>query len=220
MLLVNRDCMDFMAELEDSSVDLVVTDPPYGKGIKMNRRKHKDKLCEMIANDDSLNIVRQCIPELYRILKPNSACFMFMSQNKITEVEPMLTDAGFKIKNRIIWDKCVHGVGDLRGSFGSQWEVVFLAVKGRPLIRGKRFNDIWRFPRISSQKMLHMNQKPVELLERMITSFSDEDNLVFDPFTGSGSTGEACANTNRRFIGCEIDPYFANVARQRLVDKL
>ena len=209
-----------MAELDDGSVDLVVTDPPYGKAIKMNRRKHKDKLCEMIVNDDSLNIVRHCIPELYRILKPNSACFMFMSQNKIAEVEPMLTDAGFKIKNRIVWDKMNHGVGDLQGAFGSQWEVIFLAVKGRPLIRGKRFNDIWRFPRIASHKMLHMNQKPVELLERMITSFSDENDLVFDPFMGSGSTGEACANTNRRFIGCEIDPYFANVAHQRLVDKL
>ena len=212
--------MEFMAELDDGSVDLVVTDPPYGKAIKMNRRKHKDKLCEMIANDDSLNIVRHCIPELYRILKPNSACFMFMSQNKIAEVEPMLTDAGFKIKNRIVWDKMNHGVGDLKGSFGSQWEVIFLAVKGRPLIRGKRFNDIWRFPRIASQKMLHMNQKPVELLERVITSFSDESDLVFDPFMGSGSTGEVCRNTNRRFIGCEIDPYFAKVARQRLVDKL
>ena len=212
--------MEFMAELDDGSVNLVVTDPPYGKANKMKRRKNKDKLCEMIANDDSLDIVQRCIPELYRILKPNSAMFMFMSPTKIAEVEPMLTDAGFTIKNRIVWDKINHGTGDLRGSFGSQWEVAFLAVKGRPLIRGKRFNDIWRFPRIASQKMLHMNQKPVELLERMVTSFSDENDLVFDPFMGSGSTGEACRNTNRRFIGCEIDPYFANVARQRLVDKL
>lgn len=219
MLLVNRDCIDFMAELENGSVDLVVTDPPYGKAIKMNRRKNKDKLCEMITNDDSLDIVRRCIPELYRILKPDSAMFMFMSPNKIAEVEPWLIDAGFKIKNRIVWDKMNHGVGDLQGAFGSQWEVAFLAVKGRPLIRGKRFNDIWQFPRIASQKMLHMNQKPVELLERMILSFSDENNLVFDPFMGSGSTGEACRNTNRRFIGCEIDPYYIKVAGNRLVDK-
>lgn len=211
--------MEFMAELDDGSVNLVVTDPPYGKANKMKRRKNKDKLCEMIANDDSLDIVQRCIPELYRILKPNSAMFMFMSPSKIAEVEPMLTDAGFMIKNRIVWDKLNHGTGDLRGSFGSQYEVAFLAVKGRPVIRGKRWSDVWQFPRIASQKMLHMNQKPVELLERMITSFSDENDLVFDPFMGSGSTGEACANTNRRFIGCEIDPYFVNVARQRLVDK-
>lgn len=122
--------MEFMAELDDGSADLVVTDPPYGKAIKMNRRKHKDKLCEMIANDDSLNIVRLCIPELYRILKPNSAMFMFMSPNKIADVEPWLIDAGFKIKNWIVWDKMVHGVGDLMGSFGSRWEVVFFGSKG------------------------------------------------------------------------------------------
>lgn len=94
-----------------------------------------------------------------------------------------------------------------------------MAVKGRPLIRGKRWSDVWQFPRIASQKMLHMNQKPVELLERMILSFSDENNLVFDPFMGSGSTGVACQQTNRNFIGCEIDPYYFEVASHRLVDK-
>lgn len=218
-MLLNSDCIDFMAELYDSSVDLVVTDPPYGKSVKMRRRLRKDKLCQMIANDDSLDIVRRCIPELYRILKPDSALFMFMSPSKITEVEPWLINAGFKIKNRIVWDKLIHGTGDLSGSFGSQWEVVFLAVKGRPLIRGKRYNDVWQFSRIASQKMLHMNQKPVEMLERMITSFSDENDLVFDPFMGSGSTGVACQNTNRRFIGCEIDPYYFKIASDRIVDK-
>lgn len=219
MLLINNDCMQYMAELDDSSVDLVVTDPPYGKAIKMNRRKHKDKLCEMIANDDSLDIVQLCIPELYRILKPNSACFMFMSPNKIAEVEPWLIKAGFKIKNLIVWDKMNHGVGDLRGSFGSQWEAVFLAVKGRPLIRGKRWSDVWQYPRISRSKMLHMNQKPVEMLERMILSFSNVGDIVFDPFMGSGSTGVACKETNRDFIGCEIDPHYFEVAGNRLVDK-
>ena len=219
MLLVNRDCMEFMAELDDGSADLVVTDPPYGKAIKMNRRRNKDKLCEMIANDDSLDIVRRCIPELYRVLKPNSAMFMFMSPNKITEVEPWLIEAGFKIKNLIVWDKMNHGVGDLRGSFGSQWEAVFLAVKGRPLIRGKRWSDVWQYPRISRSQMLHMNQKPVEMLERMILSFSNVGDTVFDPFMGSGSTGVACQQTNREFIGCEIDPYYFEVASTRLVDK-
>lgn len=219
-MLLNSDCLEFMAELDDSSVNLVVTDPPYGISFKTNSRKDKtSKLCQMIANDDSLDIVRRSIPELYRILKPDSAIFMFMSPNKIAEVEPLLTSAGFKIKNRIVWDKLNHGFGDLSGSFGSQWEVVFLAVKGRPLIRGKRFNDIWRFPRIASQKMLHMNQKPVEMLERMILSFSDENDLVFDPFMGSGSTGVACQNTNRRFIGCEIDPYYFKIASDRIVDR-
>lgn len=214
--LINGDALKLLPEIATASVDLIVTDPPYGKAIAMNRRKHKDKLCEVIAGDHDLETVRQAVPELFRVLKPNSAMFMFMSPTTMAQVEPWLVGAGFKIKNHIVWDKVAHGVGDLKGSFSSQWECLFLAVKGRPLLRGHRHSDIWRYPRIASQKMLHMNQKPVELLKRCIAEFSDEDNIVLDPFMGSGSTGVAALELNRQFIGVELDSQYYNVATERI----
>lgn len=214
--LAKGDALELLPEINSETIDLIVTDPPYGKAIKMNRRKHKDKLCEVIAGDHDLETARQAIPELFRVLKPNSAMFMFMSPTTMAQVEPWLFDAGFKIKNHIVWDKVAHGVGDLKGSFSSQWECLFLAVKGRPLLRGHRFNDIWRYPRIASQKMLHMNQKPVELLKRCISEFSDEGAIVLDPFMGSGSTGVAALELNRQFIGIELDSQYYNVAAERI----
>ena len=214
--LFNGDALKLLPEIPTASVDLIVTDPPYGKAIAMNRRKHKDKLCEVIAGDYDLETVRQAIPELFRTLKPNTAMFMFMSPTTMAQVEPWLFDAGFKIKNHIVWDKVAHGVGDLKGSFSSQWECLFLAVKGRPLLRGHRHNDIWRYPRIASQKMLHMNQKPVELLKRCINELSNEDNIVLDPFMGSGSTGVAALELNRQFIGMELDSQYYNIATERI----
>lgn len=214
--LINADALKLLPEIPTASIVLIVTDPPYGKAIKMNRRKHKNKLCEVIAGDHDLETVRLAIPELFRILKPNSAMFMFMSPTTMAQVEPWLINAGFKIKNHIVWDKVAHGVGDLKGSFSSQWECLFLAVKGRPLLRGHRHNDIWRYSRIASQKMLHMNQKPVELLKRCISEFSDEDNIVLDPFMGSGSTAVASLELNRRFIGFEVDSEYYNIAHERI----
>lgn len=216
--LVKGDALELLPELDSETIDLIVTDPPYGKAIKMNRRKVKDKLCEVIAGDHDLETVRQVIPELFRVLKPNTAMFMFMSPSTMAQVEPWLIEAGFNIKNHIVWDKAAHGVGDLKGSFASQWECLFLAVKGRPLLRGHRYNDIWRYPRITSKKMLHMNQKPVELLKRCIAEFSDDGAIVLDPFMGSGSTGVAAIEMNRQFIGIEVDSQFYNVAKDRIAD--
>jgi len=133
--LVKGDALELLPEIGSETIDLIVTDPPYGKAIKMNRRKVKDKLCEVIAGDHDLETVRRAIPELFRVLKPNTAMFMFMSPTTMAQVEPWLAQAGFMIKNHIVWDKVAHGVGDLKGSFASQWECLFLAVKGRPLLR-------------------------------------------------------------------------------------
>lgn len=120
------------------------------------------------------------------------------------------------MKNNIVWDKGNTTAGDLAGSYGYQYEVIILAVKGSPKIRGKRHSDLWRFPRVSPDKLLHQNEKPVPLLERMIDSFSDIGDVVLDPFMGSGSTAVACMNMGRSFIGCEIDSGYYEIALNRI----
>ncbi len=212
---VMGDCIELLDRLPAESVDLALTDPPYGIGYRSNRRKdgaHR----RQIANDSDLNIVHRSARRIHRVLKPDSALYMFADRNRQDEVAAVLARAGFRVKNRIIWDKGNHTAGDCRGAFGFRYEILFLAVKGRPLIRGKRHDDIWRFPRVPGQKLAHQNEKPVPLLVQAIEAFSDPGALVIDPFMGSGSTGEACALTGRRFLGCELDPRYFGPTVERL----
>lgn len=109
-----------------------------------------------------------------------------------------------------------HTSGDLTGAFGRRYEVIIYAAKGRPKIRGKRYSDIWECPRVPASREVHQNQKPVELLERAVCSMTDAGATVLDAFMGSGSTGVACVNTGRDFIGIEIDHGYFEVAKKRI----
>lgn len=213
--VVLGDCIELLDALPDESVDLALTDPPYGIGYSSRRRKD-GSFSRQIANDESLNVVARSSRRLYRVLKPDSALYLFASPRRQDAVAVILERAGFRVKNRIVWDKGIHTTGDCRGAFGYRYEILFLAAKGRPLIRGKRHSDVWRFPRVVSQRMAHQNEKPVPLLVQAVESFSDPGALVLDPFMGSGSTGEACAETGRAFLGCELDPRYFGPACERL----
>lgn len=101
-------------------------------------------------------------------------------------------------------------------SFGNQYELMLFLTKGRHLLRGKRRSNIWQFPRVPAKQLLHPAQKPVPLLARAIGASSDYGNLVVDPYAGSGSTGEACKMTGRRFLLGDIDQRKVKTASLRL----
>lgn len=184
------DCIEHLSEMQDESIDIVVTDPPYGISYKTSYRKDKShRFNRGIANDENIDVTCRMIKETYRLMKNDSAMFMFASPRTARFVEEALVDAGFKVKNHIVWSKNNWSAGDLKGAFGYQWELLFLAVKGRPLLRGYRFTDVWEFNKVPHQKAVHQNQKSIDLLIRAIESFSDEGDVVLDPFMGSGSTG-------------------------------
>lgn len=209
------DCTELYRAIPDESVNMALTDPPYGIGYSSRRRKD-GSFSRPIANDESLGIVARSARHLHRILKPDSALYLFASPRKQDAVAIILGRAGFVVKNRIVWDKGHHTAGDCRGAFGYRYEILFLAAKGRPLIRGKRHADVWRFPRVANAHMIHQNEKPTPLLVQAVESFTDPGAIVLDPFMGSGSCGEACAITGRRFLGCELDPRYFEPACERL----
>lgn len=211
------DCVEFMSQLPDESIDMVLTDPPYGMAYKTGMRHDKGhRFTREIVGDRNLDAVERATPHIARLLKDDSACFMFCAWSKQDEVARMLEDCGLRVKNRIVWDKGQTTMGDLTGAFGFQYEVLMFAVKGRPQLRGKRHPDVWRHMKVSQDKLMHQNQKPVPLLERAILSMSDPGDTVLDPFMGSGSTGVACLDTGRDFVGCEIDDGYFEVASGRL----
>ena len=211
------DCLDVMKKIENESIDLIVTDPPYLIKYKTNRRKNKDHdFCSEILNDDNEQLIIDYIRECYRILKNNTAMYMFCNCDKVDFFKKELENAGFKIKNMIIWVKNNWTAGDLKAQFGKQYEIIFLVNKGRKCFNGKRITDVWMFDRISGKKQLHQNQKPVDLLKQCILKHSDENDIIFDGFMGSGSTCVACIETNRKFIGVELDKKYFEIAKERI----
>ena len=142
--------------------------------------------------------------------------YMFCSCDKVDFFKRQLEEANFKIKNMIIWVKNNWTAGDLKAQFGKQYEIIFLVNKGRKCFNGKRITDVWNFNRVVGKQQFHQNQKPIDLLEQCIKKHSNEGDVVFDGFMGSGSTGVACVNTNRNFIGIELDKSYFEIAKKRI----
>src|SRR5699024_10287383 len=197
--IYNEDCLEGMKDIPDSSIDLIVTDPPYLINYKTGGRKDKEhRFTKVILNDDNEDLIKDYIKECYRILKDDTAMYMFCSAAKVdffkTELEKY-----FAMKNMIIWEKDNHTAGDLESAFGRKYEIVFLVNKGIKKINGKRLGDVWKFKRVLGDKQVHQNQKPIELIEQCIEKHSDENDIIFDGFMGSGTTAVAALNTNRQY---------------------
>jgi DNA modification methylase len=230
--LQNKDCLERLAELEDGSVDLIVTDPPYGISYTNNRRKVKGKIKteDGILNDtDNNDFLEKVINECFRVLKDGRHFYWFGRFDALPEQIINIKEAGFKLKNQLIWLKNNHGTGDLFYSYGSKHEVIIYGIKRtsqkiKPLLLQelngtKRHTDILEFGKVSKKDMIHDHQKPVELIEFLIQKSSLEGDVVLDPFAGSASTAIACKNLNRNFIGTELDTEIFKDAIKRIEDK-
>jgi site-specific DNA-methyltransferase (adenine-specific) len=125
-----------------------------------------------------------------------------------------ICDADLTMKTPIYWDKGNHTSGDLEGDYGAQVELFLFAHKGRHLLRGRRLANLWKFPRDVASD--HPTPKPVELLQQMLQCSTDDGSTVLDGFMGSGSTGVACVNLDRKFIGIEIEPKYFDIACKRI----
>lgn len=213
--IIHADCLDIMREMPDKSVDLILSDPPYGISYKTRYRKEKNhKFSTVISGDDNLNWLPLWASEANRVLKNNSALYVFCGQTTIGTFQEELTNY-FTLKNIIVWEKNNHTAGDLVNAYGKSWEPLLYFNKGVRPINGKRIHDIFKSNRISSCALIHQNQKPCDLIELILEKSSHENNTILDPFSGSGTTAIACHNLKRNFICIEkdVDYHAASVKR-------
>lgn len=169
------DCMKGMSSIPDGSVDLVVTDPPYLIGYHTAWRCGAHKFKQEIANDSgdgAKRMIADYIRECFRVLNNNTAAYFFCSSKTSDFFRQECANAGFAIKNIIVWDKGNWTAGDLEHQYGQSYELIMYCNKGQCPINGKRIPDIWRFKRVSSDKLLHQNQKPVGLIEQCVLKSS------------------------------------------------
>ena len=215
--LIHGDCLEEMKKLADDGVkvDMICTDPPYLMNYKTGRRKDKTHdFCKPIANDTNFELIKDIMPLLFELLNQGGAIYMFCNANYIDYFKQQI-EQHFALKNILIWVKNNWSAGDLKGAYAKQTEFILYAVKGRHILNGARDTDTLYYNRVVGNMQLHQNQKPVDLCKYLINKSSNENDTVLDCFMGSGSTGVACLQTNRNFIGIELEEKYYNIAKKR-----
>ena len=208
--LINGDCLQELPKLDNESVDLVVTDHPYGMSFQSNRRKVR---YSPIENDDSLDWLDELFAQCYRVLRPDTHIYCFCSFHQVDRFKQSM-ERQFTVKNILIWQKNNVSMGDLEGDYAPQYEMILFGAKGRRLLYGSRDSNI--LPCYRTGNKLHPTQKPLELMSYFIEKSSDRGQMVLDPFLGSGTTALAALQMGRKCVGIEKDTGYYTVATERV----
>ena len=223
--LYNDDCVKLMKKMKSELIDLIVTDPPYKttkRGISKKTttgglvRSELGKQGKIFKHNDIKP--QEYIPELYRILKEGSHCYIMTNHVNLQEILNTATECGFHFIKSLIWDKGNKIMGQC---YMSQFEYILFFRKGKhKKINNCGTSDILSIPNKKTKddngKNLHDVEKPVDLMKVLIENSSNKGDLVFDPFMGIGSTGIACIELDRNFVGIEIDENYFNISEDRI----
>jgi len=205
--------------MNGQKADLVVTDPPYNTGMQGKPNDEKARLSHMF-NDKIENweqFITDFLANYYTNTKGECAYYVFIDWRKVNDIRSKMEEL-MDVKNVIVWDKKVHGLGS---DYKSTYELCIVGKKGNPEISnrfGLDYQDIWRLQREMGRNKDHATAKPIELIEKPIKHASKEDDIVMDLFLGSGSTLIASQKTGRICYGMELDPKYIDVIIQRYVD--
>ena len=222
-MIVNGDCLEEIKKLEDNSVDLIITSPPYdnieGAGYGKNT---KDVLFLKLYSDFFGKVLSEC----YRVLKPTGQFYLNLKSGTINKtlvtphwIEFLPEFKQFKLKSYIIW-KYSGSFDSTKVRFHLDYEIIYHLSKGDITIYYEEdehdpLTSVWNIPHYINDR-LHPVQMPEALAERIIKRGSKEGDLVLDLFAGSGTSLVVAKRLNRKFIGYEINPDHYNNALQRL----
>jgi DNA modification methylase len=194
--------------MNGQKADMVFTDPPYGISYSSNMRTKTEKFEELKNDNIFLN---QWIPLIDKY--SNGFVYIWTSWKVLDTWLDMCKEIG-ELTNMIIWFKGGGGMGDLKKTFLSDYEIALVYNRDNE-ITGKRLGSVWEVDKDKSTEYKHPTQKPVELSETAIKNTSIKNNIVLDLFLGSGSTLIACEKTNRICYGMELDTKYCDVIIER-----
>lgn len=237
----NGDCLDIMGGLEDNSIDLIVTDPPYGVGFS----KGFDDSKEHVENN-----IDAWLSEMLRVLKEGSHCYIFIPVKEVDLWVSGVKEVGFEFMNLLATKTYTQNLY-LNNNFSFNNQLVIYCSKGKAKrlnrvdfiptseswFKDKRNNNpkpyTYQYPAFlnyfSNEKTTskrnnetgrHPCAKNAEFIEFLIKLSSDEGEIVLDCFIGGGSTGVAAVNTNRDFLGIEKDEGYYKTAKLRIEEAL
>ena len=220
------DSATILSKLPDMSIDHCITDPPWIRFF-----------------DPSLTLDERTVPvfrELLRVLRPGAFVYIFCglddyayyagwdAPNPTNPSEKLhnrgiLENLGYQVANTpIVWQKenSLTRRGVRPWEYDRDFEFVIVAAKGSPtLVSSRRLSGVKKFPIVPPVKMIHANEKPLALVEDLLTDCSYEGNTIIDPFAGSGVLGEACKKNNRHYMLCEREKKYYDNIQKRLAGK-
>ncbi|MGL5599020.1 MAG: DNA-methyltransferase [Aeromonas sp.] len=210
------DAVEWLKSIDSESIDLFITDPPYESLEKHRKIGTTTRLKESKASSNQwFNIFpndrfEELFKEIYRVLKKNSHFYLFCDQETMFIAKPLAEKAGFKFWKPIVWDKKTIGMGY---HYRARYEFILFFEKGKRKLNNLGTPDILEYKRVIRG---YPTEKPVELLEVLISQSSDVGQLVVDSFFGSGSTLIAANKLSRAYLGCDISESAHELFEMRL----
>ncbi|WP_078548667.1 DNA-methyltransferase [Litchfieldia alkalitelluris] len=229
--ILHGDCLEWMTQINDDSVDLIIVDPPY-----YQVKGEFDFVFE--SEEHYLFFMKTCLNQFTRVLKPTGSMYVYCSQQMGAYIDLMLRDV-IDIKNRLIWYRsggvspkkkfklsheplfyCVKDIDN------HTWNVDEIRVLSKYADKDKRLNpngkvpdDVWEIPNLvgkKKEKVNHPTQKPLQICERIIKASSNIGDTLLIPFVGSGSECVSAIKFNRNFIGIEKEWDYCEIANERI----
>jgi len=193
--------------MNGNKANMVFTDPPYGYEYQSNMRTKTEKF-DVLKNDDK-------ILDFMPIIKDYIEGFVFICTAwKVLDEWLPLFKQHYELSNMIIWDKGGGGIGDLKKTFSTDYEVILVSHQGKEL-KGKRIGSVWNIPKDGASSYVHATQKPVRLPAMAIEETTQSNSIVLDIFGGSGTTLIAAEETNRICYMMELDEKYCDVIIKR-----
>lgn len=235
-LIINKiyqqSCLEGMKQLPDECVDLIFTDPPYyqyrAKNVK-GLKNHKDVVTEFEFDDfkseeEYLEFLEEVLVELYRIAKPGAAGYLFCGDDFVSYINKLVVKAGFQFRKVIHWHKTnPFPAIYTRKMYANSMEMIVHFSKGTPKTwNHKPVNEMHNFIEtpicMGKERKAHKTQKPLKVCIPFIEISSNENDLVIDPFMGSGTTAIACLATGRNYIGYERSEEYMKIIEERIAE--
>lgn len=240
--LFNEDAISGLDRIPDGSIDLILTDPPYGLGKDYGNDSDKQASAEYLAWTE------RWIDAVLPKLKPTGSLYIFLTWRYSPEIFVMLKQR-MTMLNEIIWDRRVPSMGGSVRNFTSVHDTIGFFAKGkghyfdldavripydavtkkarsRSIFVGAKWlelgynpKDVWSVSRLHKEdpeRADHPTQKPLEIIERMVRASCPPGGIVLDPFMGSGTTAIAARRCGRHFVGFELNPDYCQIIQDRL----
>lgn len=233
--IILGDAIEKLKTLEDNSVDLIVTDPPYNLG------KNYGSSSDTLEHDVYLDFSREWLTQCKRVLKSTGTIYVFMGMQYISYLYAIMEkELSFTFNSWITW-YYTQGIGKTKGFSPRHDDILMFTKESKNFtfnldeirvpqkyyrsvnnMRGANPGNVWEFSHIhycNKSRKPHPTQKPEGLYERMILASSNEGDIVLDPFSGSGTCANVCLHTSRRCICIDNHHEYIDMTKQRLSDE-
>ncbi|MBL7198490.1 MAG: transcriptional repressor LexA [Candidatus Omnitrophica bacterium] len=237
--IYNMECLEFMKDIENETIDLIFADPPYNlskSNFKMKFVKsggsdlNTDKgAWDKFAQEDYEIFTKKWLAESFRILKKTGSIWVAGTYHNIYLTGYLMKKLGFEILNEVLWHKtdatpnlsCTRFVADHENFIWARKDKgnTFNYKQMKSINNDRQMRSIWSKGKTTGGKRIHPTQKPEWLLERILLATSKPEDIVFDPFMGSGTTAVIAKKLRRSFLGTELDPNYYKASLERL-DKI